>query len=138
MSSKIISTLIPNDQGFSSNFDIINYDKSENSFPILDIWKDIQIVIKQEEKVNSFIYSYHDVKVNESIEGISNLYYDTTKYWWLVLLTNDVYDPFDFLLDNLNNDTPIKILKNQHVSKILGPNNSLDLSKYFGMDTNDQ
>jgi hypothetical protein len=136
MPTKVINTLTPNDQSFAVNFDIISY-KTEVSQPILNIWTDLQVKIKQEEKVNSYLFLYHTVKVSDTLESISEQYYDTVRYWWLLLVVNDADEPFDFLQNKMAEEEPLKIIKQQYLSNIIVNNNSIDLSKYLGI-TNDK
>jgi len=134
MPSNILNTIISRDNFFSVNFPVINYDKDINSSPILNIWTDIKISLKQEEKVNGYLYFFHEIKVGDTLESISNLFYETEAYWWLILVANDIIDPFDFKGDALNNDIAIRVIKPQFLSKILSENNSNDISKYLGMN----
>lgn len=131
MASQITNTLVNNDRKFAVNFDITNYSSDVNSFPTLDIWKDITINLRQEEKFNSSLYFYHEVKRNDSLESISNFYYQTINLWWLILLVNECEDPFDFLQEKLNTAAPIKILKVQFLGNILKSNTTNDILKYL-------
>lgn len=134
MSSKVISSLISNDQSFSVNFDIIDYDKSIVSSPSLNIWKEIVLKLVQEEKYNSYIFIYHQLSVKDTLESISLTYYNTTKLWWLILVANDIIDPFDFLQNILDSaEGSVKIIKPEYISKILSKNNTNDISQYLGV-----
>jgi hypothetical protein len=131
MPSKILNTLTTNDNKFSVNFQVGNYDPSLNSLPILDIWTDFMVKLKQEEKQNSYLYLYHGTKRSDTLESISRAYYETGDYWWLILIANDSPNPFDFLDDMLAEDTTIKIIQNKFLSKILRNNGSSDIMNYL-------
>jgi hypothetical protein len=56
---------------------------------IIDIWKKFQF-----KNFTTNDYIYYNVKNGEIPELISYNYYGTTDYWWIVLLFNDIFDPF--------------------------------------------
>jgi len=45
-------------------------------------------------KDNLAFYLVHDVIDGENPENISYKYYGTQDYWWIILLFNEIYDPF--------------------------------------------
>jgi hypothetical protein len=140
MPSVLTKSILKNNQSnFSNNFEIVKYDNEITNAPILNIWKDINLKINQNEKYNAFLFLYHEVKNKDTLESISQSYYDTTSYWWLILLINEVSDPFDFLREKLNSDSSaIKILKPQHLNKILNTTNSFDFLNYIGYNNNNE
>jgi hypothetical protein len=131
MPSKVLNTLVSNDKSFSNNFKIDSYDRETNSTPILDIWKDIVYVLKQEEKVGVFNFLYHEVKVTDSLESLAENYYNDQRLWWLILLANDSEDPFDFINVTLQNGNSIKIYRPELVAKLITNNSSNDIIKYL-------
>ena len=135
MSSQVINTLIARDNSFAVNFDIDNYERDTVSSPILNIWKDI--IVKIETKEDSFPYLKYQVMRQDSLESLSNDFYQTISLWWLILVVNDVSSPFDFLNDYLNEQKVINILKPKYLPQILPSNKSTDLSKYLGMSNVD-
>ena len=133
MTSKVISTIIPNDQAFAVNFDIIAYDKSIVSVPILDIWTDLSVQINQQDKYSTYLYLYHKLISSDTPEGISQQYYNTTNLWWLILLINQIQDPFDWIQTTIDNgQSNIFILKQQYIPQILSANTSKNLSMFLG------
>lgn len=45
-------------------------------------------------KKNIDLIVYHDVKEGETIEQVSFVNYETTEYWWLVAIFNEITNPF--------------------------------------------
>jgi hypothetical protein len=125
-----------NNNSFAVNFDVIEYDKKLTTSPSLDIWQEIIASLKTEEKYTTYLYLFHRVTQSDTLESISEFYYKTPNLWWLVLVANDIQDPFDFLRNQLNEDedAAIKIIKPKYLSKILTNNTSTDMSKYLGID----
>ena len=118
----MVKKVVVEDRSLTNLFPEITYDKSELSFPILDIWNNIRLFTFPKDKERS-IFSYYRVQSNDTLYSISNNFYKTIDYWWLTPLVNDVEDPFTFLDDVRNdsfgdNNRVIKILKNKYISKI--------------------
>jgi hypothetical protein len=131
MPSKIINTLVTNDQAFTVNFKIDNYDKKILSSAILNIWTDLKIALKQEEKINDFLYYYHKIERIDTIDSLSDKYYGTVDYWWLILVSNEITDPFDFVESSLIEGDTIKIIKPQYLNSIIKKNTTFDISDFL-------
>jgi 3'-phosphoadenosine 5'-phosphosulfate sulfotransferase (PAPS reductase)/FAD synthetase len=131
MPSPIFKSFFRNDNKFSSNFKVDSYENSTISVPILNIWFDITVALRQEEKQNTYLYLYHEVKASDTLENISQFYYNDIGYWWLPLVVNDAQEPFDFLRDHMNNESPIKILKEGYLKTIINSNVSFDIVDYL-------
>lgn len=66
-------------------------------------------------------YILHDVTNTDWWDSISFQYYRTSSLWWAVAAVNNVVNPFE----ELNEGDSIKILKNDHVYRILKDINDL-------------
>jgi hypothetical protein len=117
MPSKILGAMLQSKNNFPSVFSTIMYDLT-NKHPIKDIWKDLSINIKQEEKKSDYLFLYHEFKQSDTIESLSETYYGNINLWWLILLTNEVNDPFDYK-DTFLELGAVKILKGEHIPKLL-------------------
>lgn len=131
MPSKILNTLITDDKTFSVNFKVESYSKEIIPSPILNIWTDLKISIKQEEKIKDFLYYYHKIGRQDSLETLANTYYKTQSLWWLILLANEADDPFDFLENSLTEGDSIKIIKPQFLQSLFKNNTSIDITNYL-------
>jgi hypothetical protein len=110
------------DEGFYNLFPEITYDKDQVGQLSLDIWNNYRTVILPKNTTND-PYIFHNVVETDTIEGLSRIYYNTDRLWWLILLINDADDPFEFLTNALykrnNSNRAIKILKLSYVNPIL-------------------
>lgn len=50
--------------------------------------------ISDQTKSNRLVYYPYTVKEDDTIDGMSNNYYDSPKYMWLIWMSNDVVDPY--------------------------------------------
>lgn len=72
----------------SNNFYLNSEIEIENT-KIIDIFKKFEF-----KKFSPNDYIYYTIKNGETPEIISYNYYGTTDYWWIILLYNNIFDPF--------------------------------------------
>jgi hypothetical protein len=96
---------------FVNLFPEIVYDKSEISRNILDIWNNYRVVSFPQD-ISEGAYVYHKVTTGETLYQISNTYYGTIEFWWLIPLVNDAEDPTIFLEDVLEGRHPLNLPAN--------------------------
>ena len=60
---------------------------------------------------------YDEIFYNEDVSwyDLSNIYYGTTRLWWVILIANNIINPFE----DVKTGSRIKILKSTVVSEIL-------------------
>lgn len=60
---------------------------------------------------------YDEIFYNENVSwyDLSQLYYNTTRLWWVILIANNIINPFE----DVKTGDKIKILKSTVVSEIL-------------------
>jgi len=67
-------------------------------------------------KVNSVLYyDLYDVGDDEWWDDISHKYYGTVNLWWMIVMFNDVVNPFEFLEVGIQ----IKILKPSYIYQVI-------------------
>jgi hypothetical protein len=59
---------------------------------ITDIFRKFQFIEKY--KIDSNYYIEYAVKNGDTPETVSNDFYNTTDFWWIICLYNEIYDPF--------------------------------------------
>ncbi|MCS7316902.1 MAG: baseplate wedge protein 53 [Candidatus Dojkabacteria bacterium] len=110
---------------FSNLFPKTYYDKSILSQPILDIWYNYRLHVFP-NIYDKDVYIYYVVQPEDNIYSISTKFYGTPELWWVILIANDILDPFSFLdlvrddekkVDNRKNKV-IKILRDVYLSKL--------------------
>ena len=58
--------------------------------------KDMEILSKKlDSDAYSFEIGYIPAGYEHRPDKISNLYYNTPKYWWILMLVNNINDPFE-------------------------------------------
>lgn len=100
--------IIHRNSSFANLFPSIVYDKSETTNQILDIWNNYRVVAFPKD-IGEGAYVYHKVQEGDSLYEISNKFYKTIEYWWLIPLVNDAEDPITFLDDVLEGRANINL-----------------------------
>lgn len=100
--------IIHRNSSFANLFPSLVYDKSETTNQILDIWNNYRVVAFPKD-IGEGAYVYHKVQEGDSLYEISNKFYKTIEYWWLIPLVNDAEDPITFLDDVLEGRANINL-----------------------------
>jgi len=86
---------------YFENFKITEYELNGKKYDLTNI----TLRYKFRETVKNYEYAFQDYTVPEgySIENLSYLYYDSSEYTWLIILSNDIIDPhYDYPLNYEN------------------------------------
>jgi hypothetical protein len=67
------------------------------------------------DEIDDTVLTYITIKKNEPWTMVSFKVYKTIELWWLILLTNKLYNPFEVPKDG----TVIKLIKPEYVSTVL-------------------
>ncbi len=91
---------------YFTNFPIINYyiDNENNTTKIVDIT--LRTKLKEILKDYAYVYYNYTIEDGERPDTIAAVYYGHSDYYWLVLMSNDIFNPlFEWPLDTeaLNN-----------------------------------
>lgn len=115
--------IIVKDNSFTNLFPEVTYDRDELTLPILDIWNNIRLVTFPDSNEAAFVY--YRLQEGDTLYEISNQFYNSINWWWLIPLVNDAEDPFTFLDDVLNGFHPqnlpaknIRILRSTYIPNI--------------------
>lgn len=119
-----MKTTVVSDSVFSNLFAKIYYNPDEISQPILDMWSSFRLsAIPADLSDDAFIK--YQVLASDTIYSISNKFYQSIDYWWLVLIMNDVVNPYTFIEDIIDgtwngegNQKIIKIMRPEYLPKI--------------------
>lgn len=65
--------------------------------------------------IDPVLYTTHLYSETDDWYSLSNRYYKTPRLWWVILIANQIVNPFDVLRAG----TPLKILNGQVVSDII-------------------
>ena len=81
---------------FFQSFPFTTYDISGEQTKSLRLVKDIfaRVKVLNSIKAESFIYYLYDVKDGDTPEILANNYYGNPNRHWIILLANDIVDPF--------------------------------------------
>lgn len=105
---------------FAKLFPAIIYDPDQTNNPSLDIWSSF-VALSDPVGFDSELYLSYQLESGDTLESIADKVYGDVFLWWLVLLANDVEDPFDFL-DNINQrvdeDKKIKVFNPSYTNDI--------------------
>ncbi len=79
---------------FNSVYPTILYDPTGNGQPkkIQDIF--IRVIARKSVTERNVLFQKYTVKDEETPESISNRLYGNVKYYWVILLTNKIYDRY--------------------------------------------
>ena len=83
---------------YFNNFKITEYKINGKTYDLTNI----TLRYKFKESIKNFNYAFYDYVIPEgySLENLSDMYYDSSEYTWLIVLSNDIIDPhFDYPLD---------------------------------------
>lgn len=86
---------------YFKNFNITEYEINGKTYDLTNI----TLRYKFKESVKDFQYAFHDYVIPDGIElqNLSDLYYDSSEYTWLIILCNDIVDPhFQYPLNDNN------------------------------------
>lgn len=64
---------------------------------------------------NERFYDSHEIGDNDWPDSISYQYYETESLWWLIMMINNIVNPFEELTEGKQ----LKILKPQYIYKVL-------------------
>jgi hypothetical protein len=111
------------DESFINLFPEIIYDKDQIGQISLDIWNNYKVIFNPKDTTDE-PFLYHSVVSTDTIENLASKYYNDSRLWWVILVVNDVEDPFDFIQDVLNKkhrkeDRVIKIIKPNYIPSII-------------------
>jgi len=93
---------------FSNLFPKIWYDREELAEPILDIWNNYRLVTFPTDFTDAS-YLFYTVDPSDTLYKISDDFYGTIEYWWLIPIMNDAEDPFRFLDDVAEGIHPLNL-----------------------------
>lgn len=104
---------------FVNLFPSFVYDKDQVAERSLDIWNTYRIKILNTNK-NDTAFVFHELRESDNFVRLALEYYNDSKLWWLIPLSNDAEDPFTFLDDLRRDPQPIiRILKGQFVGNLI-------------------
>jgi len=86
--------------------------KDEHGNMYYDLTDDVYL----SKELPSMNFKNHTVRVNDDVYALSDEYFDTTNFWWVILVVNDFDDPF--ILKKMVGQT-IKIPTKTLVSNII-------------------
>jgi hypothetical protein len=86
---------------------------------IIDLWTSWEISDEIREKVKGF--GTVSIENGDSWHSISEIVYGTRDLWWVLILFNDVEDPFTIFFDSSipESTNTIQIIKPEYISIIL-------------------
>jgi hypothetical protein len=86
---------------------------------IMDIWSSWQMSSEIIDKIKGL--GTVDVEENDSWHSISELVYGTREYWWVLVLFNEVEDPFSLFFDSTMPETVtrIKVIKPEFINLVV-------------------
>ena len=93
---------------YFSNFPKIIYDlnKDKNRKLVTDILR--RVVIRQKVKTNASVFENYQASGLDRPEILADKIYDDLDLYWIIMMMNDVVDPFyDFVLDDQSMETTI-------------------------------
>ena len=96
-----------------------------NIFPIYEDQDGYQFynfyqTINIEGDIDPTLYTEHLWTGTDNFYHLSYQYYNTTRLWWIILITNNIINPFE----EIPVGRPLKILKQPVISQILSQMNS--------------
>lgn len=100
--------VITRNTSFANLFPSLVYDKSETTNEILDIWNNYRVVAFPKD-ISEGAYNYYKVREGDNLYEISNRFYKTIEYWWMIPLVNDAEDPITFIDDVLEGRSNINL-----------------------------
>jgi len=106
------------DQSITRMFEVL-IDKEENEY-ILNIFKYFDPDTDISDNVDQ-LYTEYDVGYEEWWDNISYKFYGTPYLWWIIALTNEVVNPFEYLEEG----TTIKIINPNKIYEILSQINNI-------------
>lgn len=83
----------------------------EDGLEFYNLFQSINI----EGDIDPTLYSEHLWSGTDNFYHLSYQYYNTTRLWWVILIANNIINPFD----DIQPGTKLKILKQPVVSQIL-------------------
>ena len=86
---------------YFENFKITEYEIDGKTYDLTNL----TLRYKFKNVVKNFDYAFlnHTMEEGLNVNDLSKIYYGDSKYSWLIILSNDIVDPyFDFALDNAN------------------------------------
>lgn len=90
---------------------IFNVYTDEDGLEFYNLFQSINI----EGDIDPTLYSEHLWSGTDNFYHLSYQYYNTTRLWWVILIANNIINPFD----DIQPGTKLKILKQPVVSQIL-------------------
>ena len=72
-------------------------------------------IINEEVQEDVIFYDIHEVTNDGWWDNISNTYYGDPLYWWVVVMMNDIQNPFEEIVPGKQ----IKILKGDQIPKLI-------------------
>ena len=83
----------------------------EDGLDFYNLFQSINI----EGDIDPTLYTEHSWSVTDNFYHLSYQYYNTTRLWWVILIANNIINPFD----DIPPGTKLKILKQPVISQIL-------------------
>lgn len=81
----------------------------DNTHPYYNILK----TIVMPKDLNDNLFEFINPLPNDTWTNLSYLYYNTINLWWLIAITNNVFNPFEM-------PSTLKILKPEYLDAVLG------------------
>lgn len=100
----------------TKTFDYYDYANIFNTYEDLEGFQFLNFMnsLTIEGDIDPQLYTYDTIHSFTSFYELSNRYYNTPKLWWIILLANNIKNPFDIVPGQ-----QVKILKNKAVNEIV-------------------
>jgi hypothetical protein len=96
---------------------IFDVHQDEDGMDYYNLYQSINI----DQDIDPTLYIEHIWTGTDNFYHLSDKYYNTTRLWWLILVANNIVNPFDEILAG----TKLKILKQPVVSQVLAQINQV-------------
>lgn len=70
------------------------------------------VILKRMNIDKTFLYKDFRVTNDSTLESISNEIYGSTKYWWVIMIVNNIIDPYNGL--PMNNDLLVEFTRRKY------------------------
>jgi hypothetical protein len=86
---------------YFQSFPLIPYDVNKDNNPILVTHLLRRSNFIDSVKDNTSVYFLYDIKESDRPEIIADKIYGSTEYFWIILLLNDILNPFDWYMSQI-------------------------------------